>query len=182
MKKLIILIIAIISFPIFSQQQHSFNYENNQLEWVKVFESSLSKSEIEQIISSKGMFKKLNIEDNLIKGEIENIKCDFETLGKSSWTTSFYIQNTNMNFSFYINFKEGRYRIILNDIKLKTIDELSTGDLTIVSSNAIEPLSDYAIRKGKFRKGFLKSDVEIYEFTLTNLFNFNNHNKKTEDW
>ena len=181
MKKLLLLI-AFFSLTLFSQTQHSFTYENNQLEWIKVFKSSLSITEIEQIIKSKGMFKKLNVEDNLVKGEIENIKCDFETLGKSSWTTSFYIQNTNMNFSFYINFKDGRYRVIVNDIKLKTIDELSTGDLTIASSNAIEPLSDYAIRKGKFRKGFLKSDVEIYEFTLTNLFNFNNHNKKTEDW
>tara|TARA_B110000091_G_scaffold71050_1_gene78364 strand:+ start:167 stop:712 length:546 start_codon:yes stop_codon:yes gene_type:complete len=181
MKKLLLLI-TFFSLPLFSQNQHSFTYENNQLEWIKVFESSLSITEIKQIIKSKGMFKSINLEDNLIKGEVENIKCDYENLGKSSWTTSFYIQNSNMNFSFYLKFKEGRYGVILNNIQLKTIDELSTSNITVMSSNAITPLSDYAIRKGKFRKGFLKSDAEIFEFTLTNLFKFNNYKKNSDDW
>ncbi len=181
MKKLLLLI-TLFSLPLFAQKQHSFIFENNQLEWVKVFESSLSKSDIEKIIKTKGVFKDLNFDDKLINGSVENIKCDYETLGKSKWFTSFYIQNTNVSFSFYIRFKEGRYRVVLNNINLKTIDELSTSDITVMSVNGVNQLSTYAIKKTKFRKSFLKSDAEIYEFTFTNLFNFNNYKKNSDDW
>ena len=58
MKKLLLLI-TLFSLPLFSQKQHSFIFENNQLEWVKVFESSLSKSDIEKIIKTKGVFNRL---------------------------------------------------------------------------------------------------------------------------
>lgn len=181
MKKLLILL-QFISLVVFGQQENHFIIENNQLEWQKVFESKLKLSNIENIIKGKGIFKNIVFEKNLITGEIENIPADYKGAGKSSWNTSFYVQNTNISASFFIEFKEGRFRVTLNGINLKTINELSGNGISVMSANSIQPLSDFAIKKTKFRKGFLKSDAKIYEHTFSNLFNFNNYKTKSNDW
>ncbi len=39
-------------------------------------------------------------EEEQISGEIENISADYQGAGKSSWTTSFYVQNSSISGAF----------------------------------------------------------------------------------
>lgn len=178
-----ILIVLFFVCPIaFVQVSHNFKIENSQLEWQKVYQSKLSKVEIEKILKEKGIFKNLNYGETEISGEIENITADYQGAGKNNWNTSFYVQNSSIRGNFHIELKDGRYRVTLNAINLKTINELSDGGISVMSANSVQPLSDFAIRKGEFRKGFLKADAHIFEHTFNNLFDFNNHNSKSDDW
>lgn len=166
---------------VFSEQNHSFNINNSQIEWIKVFDSKMTKAEIAKIIKSNGLFKDLVINENEIKGTIENIQADFKSLGRSSWSTTIYIQNSSISFSFIIQFKNGRYRVLLNNILLKSLTDIDTGVVSF-ASNVEEPLSYYTIKKGKFRKRFLKKDAEIFAHTFTKIFNFKDYQKNTDDW
>ena len=179
--KILILFLLIVSKG-FTQDKHSFEIENNQLVWQKVFTSELNQAKIEKILKENGIFKNTVLAEKQINGEIENITADYEGVGKNSWNTSFYVQNTTISGTFFIEFKEGRYRVTFNGINLKTVNDLSGEGITVMSANSIQPLSDFAIRKGKFRKGFLRADVKIFEHTFTNIFDFNKYKLKTNDW
>ena len=182
MLKNIFIIVFIISLKFFGQEKHNFKIENNQLEWQKVFESELIMTDIEKILKSKGVFKNIMSEEEQISGEIENISADYQGAGKRSWTTSFYVQNSSISGAFYIEFKDGRYRVTLNDINLKTINDLSGNGVSVMSANAVQPLSNFALKKGNFRKGFLRADAKTFEITFTNLFDFDKYELKSNDW
>lgn len=181
MKKNFILIL-LLSLKSFGQDEHSFSIDNSQLSWQKVFQNDMKIDEIESKLKQMGLFKNLVFNKNQVSGEIENIPADYNGIGKNSWNTSFYVQNTLITGTFFIEFKEGRYRITLNGINLITINELAGSGITVMSANSIQPLSEFAIKKGKFRKGFLKSDANIYEYTFSNLFDFSKYNIKSNDW
>ena len=51
-----------------------------------------------------------------------------------------------------------------------------------MTANSVQPLSDFAIKKGEFKKGFLKADAQIFEITFSNLFDFDKYELKSEDW
>lgn len=181
MKNLLILLL-LISVTAFSQENYNFKVENNQLIWQDVFESIINKSDIEEIIKKNGIFKNLVIEENIIKGNLENIAADYKGAGKSSMTTSIYVQNTTINSFFIIEFKDGKYRITLNDLILRTTNELAASGISIMSANSVEPLSKYAIKNLDLRKGFLNSDAKIYNYTFTNIFDFSKYQIKQNDW
>ena len=176
------IIIFIVCLKSFGQDYHGFKIENNQLEWQKVFESKLSMIDIEKILKTKGIFKNMKSEDEQIIGKIDNITADYQGAGKSIWNTSFYVQNSSINGTFYIEFKDERYRVTLNGINLKTINDLSGNGISVMSANAVQPLSDFAIKKGNFRKGFLRSDAKTFEITFSNLFDFEKYKLKSDDW
>jgi len=180
--KYLILIFSFISQFSFAQDNYNLSTQNNQIEWQKVFETKMTRQEIESILKSNGIFKNLHFLENSVTGEIENITADYKGAGNSGLTTSFYVQNTTISGQFIIDFKEGKYRASLNGINLKTTNNLSGGDITIMSANAVQPLSYYALKKSQFRKGFLNSDAKIYDYTFSNLFDFSKYKIKSEDW
>ncbi|MEJ1224071.1 hypothetical protein [Sediminicola sp. 1XM1-17] len=182
MLKKILIILLVASLRLNGQEIHSFKIENNHIEWQKIFESQLLKSDIEKIIKEKGIFKNITFEEELLDGEIENISPDYQGAGKSSWNTSFYVQNSSISGTFHIDFKDGRYRVTLNGINLKTINDLSGNGISVMTANSVQPLSDFAIKKGEFKKGFLKADAQIFEITFSNLFDFDKYELKSEDW
>lgn len=182
MRNKVLIIILLISLKGFGQDAHSFKIENGQLEWQKVFQTELTQAKIEKILRNNGIFKDPMTDGNQINGRIENITADYKGTGKNSWNTSFYVQNTSINGTFYIEFKDGRFRVTFNGINLRTTNDLSGNGITVMSANSVQPLSDFAIKKGKFRKGFLRADVKIFEYTFTNLFNFNKYKSKSGDW
>lgn len=181
MKRLVLIFTFISQFS-FAQDNYNFSTQNNQLEWHKVFEKNLTRSEIEKIVKTNGIFKNIHSEENSITGDIENVSADYKGAGSSGMLTSFYVQNTTIAGRFQIEFKEGKYKIILNGINLKTSNDLSSGGLSVMSANSTQPLSYYAIKNSQFRKGYLKSDAKIYDYTFSNLFDFSSYQKKSEDW
>ena len=180
--KYFILIFSFISQYGFSQNNYNFTTQNNQIEWQKVLEINMTRNEIESILKSNGIFKNVNFSENSITGEIENLNADYKGAGISSFYTFFYIQNTTISGHFIIDFKQGKYRTLLNAINLKTSNDLSGGGINIMSANAVQPLFYYALKNSQIRKGFLNSDAKIYDYTFSNLFDFSKYKLKSEDW
>ena len=96
--------------------------------------------------------------------------------------TSIYVQNSTFTGQFQLEFKEGKYRVTMNGINLKNSNNLSGSGISIMSANSIQPLSNYAVKNSQFRKGYLKSDAKIYDYTFSNVFDFSKYSKKSEGW
>ena len=166
----------------YGQEEHSFKIQKNQLEWEKVFESEMSITEVEEILKALPVFKNITSEGGSLSGEIENVTPDYQSSGKSSGGTSSYLQNSSIIAAFYIEFEDGRYRTTLNRIYLSSSDDLSGSGLSIVSANYLQPLSDFAVKKGDFRSRFLRADAQTFEITFSRLFDFDNYAPKSDDW
>ena len=69
MLKKILIILLVASLRLNGQEIHSFKIENNHMEWQKIFESQLLKSDVEKIIKEKGIFKNITFEEELLDGE-----------------------------------------------------------------------------------------------------------------
>lgn len=180
--KRLILIFTFFAQLTFSQNNYNFSIQNNLVEWQKVYETNLTKNDIESILKTNGIFKNIDFGENSITGYIENISADYKGAGSTGMNTSFYVQNSTIAGQFQLEFKEGKYRAIINGINLKTTNNLSGGGISVMSANSTQPLSDYAIKNSQFRKGYLKSDAKIYDYTFSNLFDFSKYQKKSEDW
>ena len=61
-------------------------------------------------------------------------------------------------------------------------NDLSGNGVSVMSANAVQPLSNFALKKGNFRKGFLRVDAKTFEITFTNLFDFDKYELKSNDW
>lgn len=122
--KRLILIFTLLSQWAFAQNNFNFSIQNNQIEWLKVYETNLSRNDIETILKTNGIFKNLRFSENSVIGEIENISADYKGAGSTAMLTSFYIQNSTIAGQFQLEFKEGKYRATLNGIILKTISEI----------------------------------------------------------
>jgi hypothetical protein len=179
----IFILFSLVSVLTFGQENYNFQIVNNQLEWQHVYETKMTKSEIEGLLKSNGIFKNLTIDENLITGNIENISADYKGAGKTLMGTSFYVINSTINGFFMFEFKDGKYRISLNGINLRTINESSYGGINIASANAITPLSANVIKNSKLRNVFLSNgDAKIYNHTFFSLFDFSKYQIKTTDW
>lgn len=177
-----LLLFSLIPFFAFSQENYNFLINNNQLEWQKIYESKMTKVEIENILKSNGMFKDLTIEENIIKGYVENIPPDYKGAGKSQMSTTFYVLNSTINTFFMIEFKEEKYRVSLNNINLRGINDFKVGNVVAMSANSLRPLSEFAIKNSKLRSHFLSADANTYNYSLSNLFDFGKYQIKTTEW
>lgn len=68
--KYLILIFSFISQFSFAQDNYNLFTQNNQIEWQKVFETKMTRQEVESILKSNGIFKNLHFLENSVTGEI----------------------------------------------------------------------------------------------------------------
>lgn len=142
--------------------------DNGQVVWrtVKEYEGN-SESLLKQLKFS-GKFSNLELLENTIIGKFTNAPINFQG------SASMYLMASNMMGSFIIQFKEGRYRITVKNLQLKS--QTSVG---VFDEGSIEAIEKYAINaNGEFRKRFKSRDLSILEDNLSKLFEFS----QKDDW
>lgn len=151
MKRLATIILVLYGYLGNCQELGNFMIENNQLVWQKVYETDADKSTIESSINSK-IKERFTVEEDQITGRIikSNFKAYLKSLGMSSVNTAIILWRGEYDATIRLEFKEGRYRVTLTDIRNY---EYSLGESSETQS-AIN-------RKGQY-KGLWKNNVGKY--------------------
>jgi len=116
------LLIILICFKSYSQDLafNNFKLENGMLIWQKVYKTKLSNDELIKSFKISGIIKNFDAFDNFIIGNIKHMSIDYKGFGKSHLSTVTYISDNYFNSFILIEFKEGRYKVTLKDMKLIT--------------------------------------------------------------
>ena len=176
MKNILFLVaFSIISFSSFSQEINGFQINSGKLEWVKVCESTLNQTQILDLLEVNGQISEVENSDFRILGNFSSIEPDYKGLGIGEMSAPIYIARNWVRGKFIIDFKEGRYKVILRDILLtqKYTDPIS-------EMGEVSTLDSFAISKMEFKNGFLKSPSKILDYTFTKEFSF--EILENEDW
>jgi hypothetical protein len=119
------------------------------------------------LLKTDGKISEIEFKEDLILGKISRISPDFKGFGIGEMSTPMYIARSWVEGKFAIEFKEGRYRVILRDLLLaqKYSDPLT-------QMGEVSTLDSFAVSKMDFKKGFLKSPSQILDFTFSKEFSF----------
>lgn len=167
MKSLLTLIITFLCIHSFAQE--NFKIDNGSLIWQKVYETTLSTEAIVKQLKSDGNIKNIDFTDNLLTGELD-IPANYKNAGYSEMSIPMYIPRNNIVCFVTIDFKDGRYRATLKNIKLKATME---DPLTKIGETS--NLDSYALRKKntEFKAQFLNVPNKIYDYTFNQIFEMN---------
>ncbi len=178
MKKLL-LILMIVCFKGYSQdlKYENFKLENGNLIWEKIYKSELSKIDLIRSLKTSGIIKDFKETENYITGYIEHLILDYKGFGNSEMRTAAYISGNYLRSFVLVEFKSGKYRVTLKEIKLSKRFKDKTSD-----HGEINELKYYAIKSNnlKFRTSFKKSPSGILNYTFDKIFNITN--KTNDDW
>jgi hypothetical protein len=167
------LIISLIYLPILIglnlSSTDNFAIENGKLLWQKVDETELTKKQLTQKIKSSGDFKNLELNENGIIADITNLTLDYKGYGSSEMSTPIYIARNNVNSFIQIQFKEGKYRVTIKNIKLT-----QSYDTDLSSQGEMTNLDVFALKKRntEFKSSFLKKPSKIINFTFEKITEF----------
>lgn len=119
-RALLVCLLTICSFHLFGQVKDysSFEVESRQVVWSRVFEEpGVTASELEKKVTSQiiqnSTFKNVVSADRTITATLENYSVDYKKFGVSAFTVSTLISSGKWFGSLKIDFKDGRYRVLL---------------------------------------------------------------------
>lgn len=173
MKNILFFILLITTLNCLAQD--NFKIDNNTIVWEKVFETTLTENEIFDYFESKMIFNEYKLINNQLTGIMKPFKIDFKAAGFSAMQAPFYMQVYDYAPKFSIATKQGKYRIVLTDIKL--INNGSNPAFSTTDSH----LDDFSLnKKGEWRKMVLKSIFAVDQ-TFIEIFTIKN-TTTNNDW
>lgn len=178
-KKIFTITLFLTFFGVFSQnlELNNFKIENNNLIWQKIYETHYTKTELIDHFKKSGKILDIEITENDLTGRLKNLDLDYKGFGKSEMSTAIYISRNFLSSFVLIEFKDGKYRVTLKDLKLaqKYSDALS-------NEGEISELKDYAVKSNNsdYKNGFKKEPSEILNFTFNKVFE--NIERKNDKW
>lgn len=172
MKKLIIIFLL----PLVSFSQH-FKVENNIVLWQKVYTDSTNLQSIKNyLITHSDSFKEVkeNNDKLLFLKEFESLQ--LKPYGYKAMSFPTYMGN-NGSFSGYIEFKDGKYRVTINNLMVKTIRIVA---LEVTDQYDEDNISTYILDENgniNYSKSNTKA-LKVFDTYFTQLFTI----KEKEDW
>lgn len=163
----------------FSQKENFF-VENKILNWSCIYESSKSIDEVKNIFNKSGKILIEKESSNSFSGIIKDFVMDYKGAGSSFMSTPGYLNESNKyNANFLVEFKEGKYKVTVNNIRLKGL-ELSFG---VVTDNGIENIEQYALKSNliDLKPRFIGRESNIINHSFYDLFNIKNY-KIDDNW
>ncbi|MDP9961268.1 hypothetical protein [Chryseobacterium lathyri] len=179
MRKICILFLFVSFISSFAQVSN-FSLDNSQVQWQKVYETTLTQEEIISLAKDSGKFSVQNGNNENFSGSISELMADYKGAGYSGMSTTFYVQNSTISGKIKIDLKEDRYRVTVSNIVLTELYNIGFGS----GNNKKVPFEYYVLRNNKsdFTSTFLKRDSKIYDYTFSNLFDFSKYKKTNNDW
>jgi hypothetical protein len=162
-------------FSSFTFAQHeNFSIVKKQLEWQRIYKSTLAKSEIKNNIKRSGKLTITSETENVVYGSFKNVTGDYVGAGLTTLDAADYIKDSSISANFKINLKNGYYTVTLNKIMTQELIEA----LPSTANNKI-PLEKHALNEGeeKFKESFEMVDSKIFNYTFTGLFDITQYKK-----
>lgn len=173
---LTIYVILFFNYVNAQTQLNNFSIDNDQLVWVKIFDTPKTYDQLTESIKDAGVINNIDIEDNKISGDLKPFEADYKGAGFSRGLTPIYILSTNVTSFVIIEYKEGRYRVTLKKIILT-----QSSDNPLAKQGETDPLDDFAIKNGKYRNNFINQASKIYDYSFNKIFEIKN-SPKNDNW
>lgn len=165
-------------------QTENFSVVNKLIEWNNVYESKLTINDVYSFLKESGKFKISDSTKSSISGTVENIDADYKGAGFTRMGTNIAILNATTKGNFHIDFKDGKYRVLLKNLLNKTISTIQYSPLNGMSANSEYSFEFLGLKNGSnvFNSTFINKPLKIYNYTFTNLFDFSKYESKNNDW
>ncbi len=142
---------------------NNFNTIDGEVYWLKIYETQMSFDELFEAVKNSGKFQELSKSKNLISGQYNNFLPDYQGAGYKNINTAMYISTGKFYAIVTINYKQGKYRVTVKNIRLEA---------NIANMQSNDRLETYAIKNRTFRKSFIKSDSKIFDYSFSKTFSF----------
>lgn len=152
--------ILLLLFPILLTAQGDFKINNNKVTWSKIF-YDVSDEEYTALSS--------------LEGDLEERTIDYKAMGKTRGSVTIILLAYNLSGNVAVDRKDNRVRVLVTDMYfIKNINALQYAE----NKMAFE---DFAIKRGEFRKRFIK-DAPMLQNHLETLLSYNSVNNISDDW
>jgi hypothetical protein len=173
MKQLLIALL-ISSFTTISAQTkqniNNFHFEQSEICWRKVMNTTLSCDEIFTKAKESGLFDRIEKDGNKLMGELKPLNADWIGAGYTFMSAPSSVQSNFISGFVLIEVKDGRYRVTIKKMMVmqKSIDSLNI-------SGSKKYLEEEAMKRGKYEYSleFTQKSSAIWDHTFSHKLNFN---------
>lgn len=184
----LLLLASAVTFSQTSVSYRSFHIENKEILWLQVFHEEhadidLSKSIFDHL-RNKSWIKNLRYEQSTLVAEIHDYRPDYKRYGGKFTNTSSVVRTGKFSGNVRIDFKEGKYRVVLEGITYKALQSSTgSGKATIEQHEVYGTLNDFAMNN--LRTGFKKRNhvnLDILHSSFKDSFTIKLNQLIDEDW
>lgn len=183
MKILVLISLFILPFSGIAQDSDTeyLNFEinsNGDLVWQKIYELDVTLEELQQYFTNESFTSNIKLIDDIFSGQSKGRKIGVSKTSK--WRTI----GANLFYEAFISveFKEGRYRVTLTDIKFSAVERYNLWSGGMQNQKTTFEESFISRRTGEFRNpGIIENSLTIYDKEFDNVFTLK-ENKIEDDW
>jgi hypothetical protein len=191
MIRLFTIIFSLVCFELAAQNQirnyQSFMIDNNEAIWIQVYhdenQSDLSKKLFDHL-HKKAWITKLAFDGEDIIGELINYRPDYKRYGGKFINTSNIIRTGVWKGKLRINFKRGKYRVVLYGLTYDAmLSSMGSGKATIEQHNISGTLTEWVLNdyRTSFRKKAVRN-LDILNFSFKDSFTIVADQVIDSDW
>lgn len=189
--KFIFVLLFLFASPAFSQTPvayRSFHIEHKDVVWVQVYHEEPVVDKLPERLfnhlKNKAWIKDIKFENTDIVAELVDYRPDYKRYGGKFTNTSSVIRTGRFAGKVRINFKEGKYRVILEGITYAALQaSTGSGKATIEQHEVTGTLSDFALNN--YRTHFKKRNylnMDILHSSFKDSFTIKINQVIDEDW
>jgi hypothetical protein len=166
----------------------AFVVDNKEAIWIEVYHREDDPKDLHQKVfnhlQKKPWLANLRFEESDIVGELVDYRPDYKRYGGKFMNTSNIIRTGKWKGKLRINFKDGKYRVILYGLQYDALQSSSgSGKATIEQHSVSGSLTEFSLNdlRTSFRKKGLKN-LDILHFSFKDSFTIVANQVIDSDW
>lgn len=160
------------------EQPLNFKINNGNIEWYKIFDTELNFHNITNTIKESGAFTNIEILGDKIIFDLKPCFPDYKGAGYVRMNSPIFLLNSVLTASVVVEYKENRYRALVQRIVLMQKEAGPFGQQGDVSQLEIYGLKNDRLN---FTNYFTKAPNKILDYTFSALLEFK-QNLVNEEW
>lgn len=178
MKRFITLLCCLVCIQAYAQHSFSITPERKVI-WQKVYEAPINISEYHQWMFNSGQYHDIAMTDNTITCWLNESPIDYQKHGYDMMNDiSMLVRDNNIKGFVTIQFKEGRYRVTIEQIQfIHRFDSrlYRKGEITYIEGPAIN-------RKGVFGKMVEGNTLVVLDAVFSDIFEYKQSAHLNNEW
>lgn len=186
------MVVGFFSFSLYGQAKNetysSFVLENKEVMWTQVYHAQQSADELSgrvfDFLKRKAWIEDLRFDGTEIVGDIANLRVDYKRYGGKYMNTSNLIRTARWSGKVRIDFKEGKYRVIVYGLEYDGRQPaMHAGKMSNQPHQIHGTWTDWVLNK--YRTHFKRSrhaNTDIMHFNLKDAFTLKETESIDENW
>jgi hypothetical protein len=177
MKRLIMLLCCLVSIQAYAQHSFSITQERKVI-WQKVYDSPISINEYQQWLFNSGQYHDIAMYDNTITCWMNENPINYEKHGFDMMSDiSMQIRDNNLTGFVTIQFKEGRYRVTIEQMQF-----IHRFDSQLYRKGEVTHMELLINAKGTFRKMAENNTLMVLEVIFADMFEYKKSAHLDDEW